>query len=113
MLQITGVHTYDGHIEALRGKRWLDAALSTVTAAVVGVILNLALWFGLHTLFAEIDERYLGPVRLLVPSVASLDPAALALSVGTFLAIFRFHAGVLPTLGGSAVLGALARWLLS
>lgn len=43
-------------IEALRGKRWLNAGLSTITAAVVGVVLNLAIWFALHTLFAEVDE---------------------------------------------------------
>lgn len=99
-------------IEALRGKQWLNAALSTITAAVVGVVLNLAIWLGLHTLFAEVGERSVGPVRLLLPTLSTLDSTVLVLSAGAFLAIFRFKAGILPTLAGSAALGALARLLL-
>ncbi|MBX3276168.1 MAG: chromate efflux transporter, partial [Sandaracinaceae bacterium] len=71
-------------IEKLRGQRWLNAALSAITAAVVGVVLNLALWFALHTWFGEVDERHVGPLRLLVPAVATVDPAAIALSAGAF-----------------------------
>jgi chromate transporter len=100
-------------IEALRGKQWLDAALSTITAAVVGVILNLALWFALHTLFAEVDERHVGPLRLLVPALSTVDPLALALSAGAFLALFRFKTGMLATLGASALVGAALRLGLS
>jgi chromate transporter len=100
-------------IEALRGKQWLNAALSTITAAVVGVVLNLAIWFALHTLFAEVGERQVGPLRLLVPDLSTVDLLALALSAGAFIALFRFKTGMLVTLGGSALLGAVARLGLS
>ena len=98
-------------IEALRGKRWLTAALSTITAAVVGVILNLAIWFALHTLFAEVTEQHVGPLRLFVPTLHTVDLLALALSAGAFIALFRFKIGMLVTLGASALLGAVARLL--
>lgn len=99
-------------IEALRGKQWLNAALSTITAAVVGVILNLAVWFALHTLFAEVEEQDVGPLRLLVPAAGTIDFVALALSAGAFVALFRFRAGMLATLGASAALGVVAHYLL-
>lgn len=99
-------------IEALRGKQWLNAALSAITAAVVGVILNLAIWFGLHTLFTEVDERHFGPLRVFVPNLEAVDLLALALSAAAFVALFRFKTGMLTTLGASALLGLLARlWL--
>jgi chromate transporter len=98
-------------IEALRGKQWLTAALSTITAAVVGVILNLAIWFALHTLFAEVTEQHIGPLRLFVPTLSTIDLLALALSVGAFIALLRFKVGMLVTLGASALLGAVARLL--
>jgi chromate transporter len=99
-------------IEALRGQRWLNTTLSAITAAVVGVVLNLAIWFALHVLFAEVAEQHLGPVRLFVPSVTTIDLLALFLAAGAFLALFRFKIGMLATLGASAVLGAVARWAL-
>jgi chromate transporter len=97
-------------IEALRGKKWLNAALSTITAAVVGVVLNLAVWFALHTLFAEVGERQVGPLRLLVPALSTLNVAALALTAGAFVALFRFRTGMMVTLGVSALLGVLIQW---
>jgi chromate transporter len=99
-------------IEALRGKRWLNAALSTITAAVVGVVLNLAVWFALHTLFADVQATMLGPLKILVPTLATLDVLALVLSVGAFVAIFRFKTGMIPTLAGCALLGMLLRGVL-
>jgi chromate transporter len=100
-------------IESLRGKRWLNAALSTITAAVVGVVLNLAIWFALHVLFAEVAEQRVGPLRLFVPTVNTIDVLALALSAGAFIALLRFKAGMLTTLGASALVGAIARWAVS
>jgi chromate transporter len=100
-------------VEALRGKRGLDAALSAITAAVVGVILNLAVWFGLHTLFSELTPAQLGPLELLVPNFATLDLLALGLVAGAFVAIFRFKAKLLPTLLVTTLAGALARLALS
>lgn len=95
-------------VEALRGNKALSGALAAITAAAVGVILNLAIWFALHTWFLDAF-----PVRTLglsfdAPVPASLDPRALALSAAALVAIFRFKAGMLPTLlacaAGSVVL---------
>jgi chromate transporter len=94
------------YIETLRGRRALDAALSAITAAVVGVVLNLAVWFALHVGFRQVAERQLGPVRLLVPDPGSVDPAALALAAAALVAMLRFRVGMLPTLAASALLGA-------
>ena len=99
------------YIEKVRHSRPLQAALSAVTAAVVGVILNLAVWFALHALFAEVGEAALGPLRFSLPVLSSLDPWAALLAVGAMLAMFRFHVGMLPTLAGCAVAGAAIRLL--
>ena len=93
------------YIEALRGHRGLGAALSAITAAVVGVILNLAVWFSLHTLFGQIDEIHFGGLRLLVPKVSTLDPASAMLAILAFVALWRFRLGMIPTLFGSVALG--------
>ncbi len=99
------------YIEYLRGNRWLNAALSTVTAAVVGVILNLAAWFSLHTLFATVDEvRWLG-MRLLAPDFRTLDPISLGISLAAFLALFRLKIGMLPVLAASSFAGLLVHLL--
>jgi chromate transporter len=94
-------------IERLRGNRALSGALAAITAAVVGVILNLAVWFGLHVLFRQVDEIRLGPLTLDVPAISSLDPVAFALFVASAFALFRLHLGVVPTLVGAAGAGAL------
>jgi chromate transporter len=92
-------------IETLRGSRPLGAALSAITAAVVGVVLNLALWFALHTLFADVTElRALG-LHLPVPDPASLDLAAAAIGAVAALLLFRVRLSMLATLGVSAALG--------
>ncbi|MEW5703518.1 MAG: chromate efflux transporter [Pseudomonadota bacterium] len=95
------------YVEALHGKKNLSAALSAVTAAVVGVILNLGIWFALHVLFGTVTElRPLGVVRLLVPDFASLEPAALILSFGALVAMLKLKIGMLPVLAAAAALGA-------
>ncbi|MDO8839553.1 MAG: chromate efflux transporter [Parvibaculum sp.] len=93
------------YIERLRRVALLNAAFAAITAAVVGVILNLALWFGLHVLFGTVEEVRVSVFRLWVPDVATLDPWALALSTGALVAMLRFHIGMLPVLGVSAALG--------
>ncbi|HSK75239.1 MAG TPA: chromate efflux transporter [Thermoanaerobaculia bacterium] len=98
------------YIEALRGNRALSSALTGITAAVVGVIFNLAVWFALHTLFGRVDEIHPAGVRLLVPDWETLDPAALVLAIFAFLALFRWKIGMLKTLAASALAG-LAWWL--
>lgn len=99
------------YIERLRGNRALAGALSAITAAVVGVILNLSVWFGLHVVFRELSERRFGPLRLLVPHTESLDLAALVLVVLALVAIFRFRIGMGKTLAASALLGASIKLL--
>ena len=89
-------------IERLRGNKALSAALTAITAAVVGVILNLAVWFAIHTLFREV--RRIGAFDL--PLLYSVNLPALLLSIGALIAVFRFKVGVLPVLGACAALGA-------
>jgi chromate transporter len=96
-------------VEALRGRRALDAALAAITAAVVGVILNLAVWFSLHVIFASLEARSAWGMRLLVPDLVSVDLASLAIAAGALVALLHFRVGMLPTLGASAALGAAWR----
>lgn len=98
-------------IESLRGNVALHSALSAITAAVVGVIANLSIWFALHVVFATVDERWFGPVRVVAPQLASLDLAALALTGLALLMTFRFKLGMPRTLGVCAVLGIVWRLL--
>jgi chromate transporter len=100
------------YIERLENNRSLSAALTAVTAAVVGVILNLALWFSLNTLFGQLDEIRTFGLRLLVPAWPTLDLPALLIALVAFLALLRFRAGMLPTLAGSALAGMVYRLLL-
>ncbi|MDJ0968401.1 MAG: chromate efflux transporter [Kiloniellales bacterium] len=101
------------YVEALRGNRKLDAALSGVTAAVVGVILNLALWFALHISFARVEEVRISALRLYRPVWESVDPASLVLSAAALVAMLRFKLPMLPTLAAGAALGALYHVSLS
>jgi chromate transporter len=94
-------------IEVMRGNKALAGALSAITAAVVGVILNLAIWFAIHTLFrATVPVHTLG-LSFEAPRLSSVDPWALALSVAAATAIFRFNLGILQTLGACAGAGLL------
>ncbi len=98
------------YVELLRGNRSLSTALTGITAAVVGVVLNLAVWFSLHTLFAEVNEVRQSGVRLLVPVWSTLNPAALVIAAFAFLALFRWKMGMLKTLAASAAAGMI--WFL-
>jgi chromate transporter len=89
--------------ERMRGNRALGAALTAISAAVVGVILNLALWFAAHALFARMVE--LPALGVELPDFASVRPAALALTLLAAFALFRLRAGVLPVLAGCALAG--------
>ena len=94
-------------VEALRGNRALTSALSAITAAVVGVILNLAIWFALHTLFREVREVQIAGMSIDWPVAASIDLPALLLTSAAVIAVFRFRVGVLPVIGGCAAAGVL------
>jgi chromate transporter len=97
------------YIEALRGNAALSGALSAITAAVVGVILNLSIWFALHTLFRQTVPVHGLGLSFDAPVPSSVDLPALALSVAAATAIFRFNAGMLVVLAASCSAGILLR----
>jgi len=98
-------------VERLRENRALAAALAAITAAVVGVILNLGLWFALHFWFGHIEDIVTGPVHLPVPDPATIDLVAIALSAAAMVAILRFKFNVFAILGACAALGLLFKLL--
>ncbi|NKE47528.1 chromate efflux transporter [Roseomonas frigidaquae] len=99
-------------VERLHAEPRLKAALAGVTAAVVGVIANLALWFGLRVIFARVEATSLGPLRLDLPDATSLQPDALLLSVLAAACLFGLKLGLLRTLGITAAAGFLMRAML-
>src|SRR3954468_18764624 len=97
------------YIETLRGNKGLAGALSAITAAVVGVVLNLAIWFALHTVYREtVPVRSFG-LSFDMPVWSSLDVAALVLAIAAATAIFRFNIGMLTVLAGSCAAGVILR----
>jgi len=126
------------YIERLRGNKWLSCALSAITAAVVGVVLNLAIWFAIHTLFLQVTEQRIdwlgtlaalvegqrpsaemqigsaGPnplnLRLLWPHFDSLSLGSLVIGGFALLLVLRFRANLLVVLGLSVAIGAI--WLV-
>lgn len=95
------------YMERLRRNARLSAALRGVTAAVVGVILNLALWFSLHVLFAEVQPTEFAGALLERPVLASVRWTSVLLTLIAALAVFRFKASVLTTLALTGCLGML------
>ena len=95
------------YIEALRGNRALAGALSAITAAVVGVILNLAIWFALHVLFAEVREYRAYGLDVDVPVLASVNIAAVVLTAAALIAVFRFRIGMIPVLAACSAAGVI------
>ena len=94
-------------VETIRGNRALAAALAVITAAVVGVVLNLAVWFGLHVLFGEVHEVEGFGMSLEIPVFATIDPAALALTLAAIVAVFHFKIGMIPVLAACSAAGVL------
>jgi chromate transporter len=102
------------YIESLRNNKALSAALAAVTAAVVGVIANLAIWFALHTLFREVHQQHVVGMNLQLPVFNTIDLSALALSIAAAIVLFRFKMGMIATLLGCSVVGVimhLAGWV--
>jgi chromate transporter len=98
------------YIERLRGNKGLAGALSAITAAVVGVILNLSIWFALHTLFRQTFEVRGFGFAFDAPVLSSVDVPALILSIAAATAIFRFKIGMLPVLAACCIAGELLRF---
>lgn len=99
-------------IDAIGQRPRLSGALSAITAAVVGVILNLSVWFGLHVLFGSVS-RLDGVFRPWIPEVASLDPVSLGLCAVAGLSLLRLHAGIPATLALCGALGLVSRLVLA
>ncbi|MCA1466981.1 chromate efflux transporter [Bradyrhizobium sp. IC3195] len=97
------------YIERLRGNAGLAGALSAITAAVVGVILNLSIWFALHILFRETVPVHAFPLNFDMPVLRSVDVPALVLAIAAATAIFRFKLGMLTVLAGSCAAGVALR----
>jgi len=94
-------------VEHIAGRPRLAAALRGVTAAVVGVVANLALWFALHVLFGRIGQLNIGPMSLILPDPASLDLRALGVGVAAGVLLLRLHWPITAVLALSAVAGAI------
>jgi chromate transporter len=93
------------YVETVRNVRWLASALSAVTAAVVGIIANLAVWFALHVLFGNVGEVAWGPFVLPVLDFGSFDWAAAIIAVAAGVALIRLHANMIAVLAVSALAG--------
>jgi chromate transporter len=100
------------YIERLRDQRWLNGALSAVTAAVVGVILNLAVWLALHTLFPVITEARLGPAVFPAPHWASIQWLSLGIALAAFLGQARLKWRIEWVVAASALLGLVLQPLV-
>lgn len=100
------------YIERISANPRLAGALGAITAAVVGVILNLSLWFALHVLFGEVRHIVTGPFSLWLPAPASLDWRVIVLALLSGVLLLRLHAGIPLTLlaaaGGALALSAVA-----
>lgn len=92
------------YVERLTRMPKLSAALKAVTAAVVGVILNLTVWFGLHVLFRSVGKVELGPLSLSLPNLSTVDPVAVVLAGIAAVMMFALHRGIMTTLAVCAVL---------
>lgn len=99
------------YVERIRHVQAFSHALAAITAAVVGVILNLAVWFSLHVLFRAMQKVSFAGFTWDLPVLASLDPWMGALSAAALIAVFRFHLGLAWLLGGAAIAGMALKLL--
>jgi chromate transporter len=99
-------------VEQLRANRRLSGALAGITAAVVGVILNLSVWFALHVLFGQVTEKHAGPLRWFAFDPLALDLKASALAIIAGVLAFGFHRSLIEVVGVMAVLGVVVQLVL-
>ena len=95
------------YLEWIGAQPRLKGALSAITAAVVGVIFNLSLWFSMHVLFAQMDEKTVGPFKILQPIFSSIDWRVILLSSLCALLTFKYHWNILTVLAISSVTGVV------
>jgi chromate transporter len=99
-------------IEQLRGNRQLAGALAAITAAVVGVILNLSVWFALHVLFGKVTEMHLGPLRWYAFDPLALDIRAAVLAAIAAVLAFGLHRSLIEVVVSMAALGVVTQYVL-
>ena len=99
------------YVQHLQTMPRLASALSSITAAVAGVILNLATWFGLHVFFGT-NQRATGPIPIWLPDFKAFDYAAFILAIIAGIALLRFHMGIPKTLALAAILGVVYKLIL-
>lgn len=97
------------YVELLQNRKSLQNALAGVSAAVVGVILNLSITFSFHALFHNLNERSYGPAHLLIPEISSIDIQAALLALFAGIVIFKYKWTIPKTLGACAVIGAAVK----
>jgi len=95
------------YVETLRGNKAVSAALSAVTAAVVGVMLNLAIWFAVHVAFDEVNTVQTFGIQWLLPTWNTIQISSIVLALGAFIAMLRFKVGMLPVIFVTALLGII------
>jgi chromate transporter len=100
------------YVEDLRANRRLAGALQGITAAVIGVIAYLAVWFGLHVLFGQVGEASFGPLHLPTIDLRRLDGWATGLAIAAFILAFRFKIGMIAIVGIMAALGVAVKLTL-
>ncbi|HQS45621.1 MAG: chromate transporter [Rhizobiales bacterium 24-66-13] len=92
-------------METMRSNKALSAALGAITAAVVGVILNLSIWFALHVLFAQVHEVRAYGMDLDVPVLSTINVASLVLTLAAMIAVFRFKVGMIKVIAACSIAG--------
>ncbi|PQZ46005.1 hypothetical protein CQ052_19515 [Ochrobactrum sp. MYb15] len=85
-------------VETLRGNKAISAALTVITASVVGLIMNLAIWFAMHVLFQEVSRHQLGLINIWIPVWQRLNIPALALTIASLIAVFVLRTKMIPLL---------------
>lgn len=93
------------YVETVRNVRWLASALAAVTAVVVGVIANLALWFALHVLFGAVREIEAGPFVFAIPDLSTFDPGSMLIALAAGMALIVFRANLVAVLAAAALAG--------
>lgn len=94
-------------METMRNNGALSAALGAITAAIVGVILNLSIWFSLHVLFAEVRQIRIYGMQLDVPVLSTVNLASLVLTLAAVIAVFRFKVGMIKVIAACSLAGLL------
>jgi chromate transporter len=99
------------YIEWITKQPRLKGALAAITAAVVGVILNLAIWFALHVFFAKVTLNEIGPLKVWTPTFSSLDWRVVVLSALSGFLLLKQHWGIPSVLGAASTLALIIRFL--